>query len=323
LNPSEIFPSTILVTGASGLLGYEIVQALSKDKVNVIATYYKNKPDFAFQNVELVQLNILDTVHLLQLLKNCSHVIHCAAVVSFSRYKKKVMFETNVLGTRNLVDCLLNYKNIKLVHISSVAALGRNEKNIICEDTKWNDGIIHTFYAKTKYLAELEVFRGIEEGLNATILNPSVILAPSYRDRSSSKLLNYVKKRNLFYPKGYLNAVDARDVAMAAIKALTLDTQEKRIILNGFRISYKVFFEEIAKRLSVPPPRFQTNQFINTLAWIVDSLASFITGKEPFITKDALQLSGKDYVYHSKNLNLLGITFRKMNETLDWCCQKP
>ncbi|MFQ3576455.1 MAG: NAD-dependent epimerase/dehydratase family protein [Cytophagales bacterium] len=312
---------TVLVTGGSGLLGLEITKHLAMNGLNVISTYNKSLPNFKHPLVTFRHLDILDTLQLVEILEKCSHVIHCAAIVSFSRYKRNEMFETNVLGTKNLVDCMLKFNDKKLVHISSVAALGRSDGKIITENSMWSDGHPHTYYAKTKHLAELEVFRGIEEGLDATILNPSVILAPPSGDRTSGKLINYVKKGAYFYPKGFLNAVDARDVANAAFLALQKNTGEARITLNGFRISYQEFFSLVSKRLSKRTPNIPTNQFLNIVVWMIDSLFCLFTKKEPLITKETLQLSKRDYVYQLKNKELLEIQFRDMENTLDWCCQ--
>src|SRR5688572_28365428 len=218
----------IAVTGANGLLGSFIVRKLLQEQKPFIALRREGSDIGLLKDKEgQIQwriTDVLDPVALSEALNGCTEVIHTAAVVSFNPRKANEVNEINVHGTRNVVDACLEQKIKKLVHISSVAALGRQkDQTVIHEENKWLDNPLNSVYAESKYRAELEVFRGQEEGLNTVILNPSVILAPADWDKSCAKLFKYVWNERPFYINATLNYVDVRDVAACAYQMLILN----------------------------------------------------------------------------------------------------
>ncbi|MFN0189653.1 MAG: NAD-dependent epimerase/dehydratase family protein, partial [Bacteroidia bacterium] len=211
----------IAITGASGLLGSFIVSKFNSQGEKVIGlTRHKDKAIKSHQHqkaIEWREVNILDTISLTESLKEVHTVIHSAALISFNSRRRNEIFEANVTGTKNIVDCCLAAGVKKLIHISSVAALGRPKGvNTINENSLWMNDKLSPDYALSKYQAELEVYRGHEEGLRVSIINPSVILAPSDWNFSSSQIFKYIWNENSFYLGGFVNYVDARDVASIA-----------------------------------------------------------------------------------------------------------
>ena len=200
----------ILVTGGTGLLGAHLLFDLCKEHKRVraikrnasslntvkqIFSYYSDKHEELFNKIEWVDCDILDITALDNVFDEVTHVYHCAAMVSFDSRDRTVLYDTNVNGTANIVNICLDKKIEKFCHVSSVAALGRSEnQSSIKEDVHWKDDKYNSQYAVSKYQAEMEVWRGIEEGLHAVIVNPSVILGPGKWDEGSSGLFGKINK---------------------------------------------------------------------------------------------------------------------------------
>ena len=193
----------IAVTGANGLLGSFIIRKLIETQQPFIAIKRERSDTSLLKDVsshiQWRDANVEDPVSLEEAFRDVKQVIHAAAIVSFNPAKAKRIYDVNVLGTRNVVNACLHHNINKLIHISSVGALGRQKgQKLIDEKNKWTESSVNSAYAESKYLAELEVFRAQEEGLKSVILNPSVILAPGDWSRSSAQLLNMYGRRNAF-----------------------------------------------------------------------------------------------------------------------------
>jgi dihydroflavonol-4-reductase len=274
-------------------------------------------------NLEIVEADILDFHKVSQEAVDCDLVIHCAAVVSYAPHRFNEMFQTNVEGTRNIVDVCIELKK-KLIHLSSIAAIGNYAKNEVDETEKWNESDTVTYYSKTKYFSELEVWRGIEEGLTALILCPSVVLGQGDMEQSSTKLFSYVKNGGKYYTEGNINYVDVRDITTIVLESLNNEqVWNQRYILNAGTTTYKVFFEKIAKLIKVVPPKKKVTPFLASLAWRLESIKYIFTKKEPLITKETAQMSSSKRVYaNTLASNKFNIKFKDLDATLAWCCEK-
>jgi len=186
----------IFVTGASGLVGSHLVRALLQQQRKVKALYRNNIPTFdGAESVQWIKGNILDIISLEEAMYNVQQVYHCAAMVSFNPKERKEMNKTNIEGTANVVNECLNAGVEKLLHVSSVSALGRIRQNeIISEKMKWTPETSNSEYGKSKFLAEMEVWRGVGEGLNAVIVNPTIILGAADWNNSSTAIFKNVYK---------------------------------------------------------------------------------------------------------------------------------
>lgn len=309
------------------MLGSYICKALYQRGFPFKGLIRKSSNVALLQNIPpeyIISEDMGDVLAMEAILADVDTVIHCAGLVSFDKKDKKELYKTNVGLTTNLVNACLATKVKKIIHISSIAALGRNKKNLLVgEDTKWESSKLNTEYAKSKYLGELEVWRAACEGLCVNILNPSIILAPYHWDRSSARLVKFVKSKFPFYPSGNINYVDLRDVSDAVLMLYESNIKEERFILNAGSMSYKEFFQKVAQRFGTVPPKIQLNRTLAWLGWGLDNFKSLLTGKPSLVTKESIRLSfSKSRYNNEKSYTVLRKGYRSLDDTLDWVCGK-
>lgn len=277
----------ILVTGSSGLVGSHLITFLLKGGRNVRAMYHTNKPDINHQNLEWFKGDILDVLDVEEAMKSITHVYHCAAIVSFNSKDKLLLQQTNVDGTANIVNACLDAGVEKLLYVSSVAALGRvREDKPIDETMTWTEATSNSVYGKTKYLAEMEVWRGIGEGLNALIINPTIILGTADWNKGSAGIFKSVYNEFPWFTNGISGFVDVVDVVKAMILLMDSDVVAQRFIINGENISYKDLFTLIALAFGKKPPTKQITKIIAEIVWRTEAVKGFLTGKKPLLTKE-------------------------------------
>lgn len=315
----------IAVTGASGLLGRFIIRKLIEESYQVVGLKRaeSNIKPLEDLNIEWKESDILDYDTLVTSLNNVHTVIHTAALVSFNPRDADNLHTTNVEGTQNVVNTCLRAGVKRLIHISSVAALGRQKgMTKITEESKWVESNLNSDYAESKYLAELEVFRGQEEGLQIDIVNPSIILSQADWDSSSSQLFKYVWKEKPYYTEGLLNYVDVRDVVKVVHSLLQRENGSgSRWIANGGATPAKELLSQIAIRFEKRPPRIKVSSQLVGVAATLESIRSRIVGREPIVTRQTARMAREMFHFsNQKAIQQLGITFRPLEETLDWCC---
>lgn len=315
----------ILVTGANGLLGSFICKALDDAGMSFKAMVRKTSDLRLLKNIaseQIIEGDLFDVTGLEMHLLEVNTVIHCAGFVSFHDKDKEVLFKTNVEGTKNLVNACLATNTFNFIHVSSIAAIGRNKKNtIVKENTKWENSNLNTKYAKSKYLGELEVWRAGSEGLNVKIINPSVILAPHGWERSSTKLLDFVKKEFPFYPSGNINYVDIRDVGEIIMKLIDNEIKGERFIVNAGSLSYKELFEKVAKKFNKKPPSIRLSLPLAWIGWVFENLRGILAGKAVLVTREATRLSFTKSRYdNGKSYEILNHKYRSLEDTLNWVC---
>ena len=316
----------IVVTGANGLLGSHVLRKLVAENQAVIAL---KKPDSDLnlvsdlKGIEWRNADVLDAEELLSALEGATTVIHIAGLVSFNPRMREKLFSVNEAGTRNVVNACLSKNIDQLIHISSVAALGRQKGfHHINEDSKWQESELNSDYAESKYRAELEVWRGHEEGLKVAIVNPSIILAPTNLDRSSAKFFQYAMQEKLFYTDATINYIDVRDVVEVIWQVLISKTYGERFIINGGDTSFLDLITQISKRLGKRPPQVKlAPALIHALA-VLEDWRSRIMGSEPLITKQSAKVAKEKFYYSSdKVIKKFNLKFRNLENTLDWCCE--
>lgn len=319
----------VLITGATGLLGKEICRQLSEIPKYQIRCLVRNINSELSASIEQLQGDVLDVPSLNKALEGVDYVIHAAAMVSFHKKDKEKLFLTNVEGTANLVNACKTEKIQKFIHVSSVAALGKPEytsqsleETVINEENKWHDSPLNSSYAKSKYLAELEIWRAQAEGLKTAIVNPSVILGEGEWKKSSTQLFNYVNKGNKFYSNGSINYVDVQDVASAIIKLMEIDITAERFILNAGKLTYREFFSLIAKHLEKPAPSILIKDKLVALLWRLEAVRSFLTGAKPLITKETSISAKSNFLFdNTKAKTKIGISFQDSEKTIKRVCQ--
>ena len=318
----------IFLTGCNGLIGSFIARKLLSENYKIKALKRPASDmllvEDIYDKIEWVEGNLSDIQLMDKYLEGIDTVIHCAAMISFSSSHKTAMFKSNVEGTANMVNSALKNNVKRFCYISSVAALGRKkDTGLIDETSVWEESSNNTFYARTKYLAELEVWRGIEEGLNSFILNPSIVIGPGDWNKGSTRLFKYIFDERLFYPKGEMNFIDVRDVTAVVCSLLHSDIKGERFILNSGKIPFKDAFSMIADRFKKKRPLYQANNFISEIAWRLDKLRSFLTGKEALLTRETARSSRLNYTYDTeKIIKIPGTKFRDVHETINWTCDE-
>lgn len=255
-----------------------------------------------------------------------SDVIHAAALVSFFPKDRDRMEHINVEGTANIVNVCLKAGVRKLGYVSSVAAIGRpvdktgkpDVPMVLDEEQKWEESPNNSAYAITKYQAELEVWRGVAEGLNAVLVNPSVVLGVGDWSRSSLQLIKYVYDEKPFYPAGLVNYVDVLDVADVLTRLMQSDITAEHYILNGGTIPYRSLLEQIAGALKKKPPGIRVSPALTRLLWPLETLRAWAMGKNPLITRETARSSGTLYQYNGHKIEqVLDFQYRVLSDTLE------
>ena len=278
----------ILITGATGLVGSHLLKELNKSTNQIIALYNKTKPSLEIENLATwKQVDILDMTALEVAMQNIKQVYHCAAMVSFNPKEKALLHQLNIDGTTNVVNACINANIEKLVHVSSVAAIGKiTNQEVISEQMSWSDSDNNSEYSKTKYLSEMQVWRGIGEGLNAVIVNPSIILGAGDWNNGSTGIFKTVYNEFPWYTDGSTGFVDVIDVVQAMILLMNSSASNERYIVNGWNLSYKKVFDETAKGFNKKKAHKKVTPFLAAIVWRIEKLKSFITGSNPLLTRE-------------------------------------
>jgi dihydroflavonol-4-reductase len=321
-------PSTVLVTGGTGFVGAYVIRDLVNEGYVVKAL--RRKPVIPFyidadilRHVEWIDCDILDLYGLQESMRGVDAVIHTAAKVSFHEKDKSELFSTNIEGTANVVNVAIERNVRRFIHVSSVASLGKKTNgDIVNEESKWQENKLTTNYAVSKYYGEMEVWRGIGEGLNAVIVNPSTILGYGDWNSSSNALFKNAFKGFPWYTNGVNGFVDIEDVSRAIVKLLATNIRSERFILNGDNWSYRRLLDTIADSFGKRRPYRQATPLMSALAWRAEKLKSLFTGRKVLLTKEAAKVAQSNTNFdNNKILNALpGFTFTNLESTIKKAC---
>jgi dihydroflavonol-4-reductase len=323
----------ILLTGGTGLLGSYLLSELISagervrvlvrpgkhiDELREILEYFGgSKGKLAL--IEWFEGDITDPFSLQLAMRGIEKVYHCAALVSFDPRDRKKMLKINVEGTSNVVNACMLCNVKKLCHVSSIASLGRPEQEgIIDELAKWKTSKRNSGYAISKYGAEREVWRGIEEGLDAVIVNPSVILGAGLHPKATNQLFHSIDKMIPFYNAGVNGYVDARDVAKAMIILMNSNVSGERYILNSENLSLRELFTVAAEILGKRPPFIPLGRPMLSLAWRLEWIRSRVTGKPALLTRENMRSArAKSFYSADKFANQFNYSFIPIRKTLE------
>ena len=314
---------SIFVTGGTGFLGsYLIRHLLAEGYTDVTALRRKGSNmdlTLDFQNrIQWVEGDLNDPQSLEEGIQGKKWVFHVAALVSFQSRDRKKLHEANTKGTAAIVNACLDTGVEKLLHVSSIAAVGRtkpvqtlNEKNII-QTSPYNSE-----YGLSKFWSEQEVWRGIAEGLNAAIINPSVILGAGRWYEGSGQFFDTLHKGFRFIPSGKISLVDVRDLARMLLQLAKSDISGERFIASAGEMYFRDFFQAIAQGLDVPAPRYRISPFMGEMAWRLAGVQSLLTGKAPQITKENIRQAALEYVFENKkSRDMLGFEYTPLAQTI-------
>ena len=327
----------ILVTGGTGLVGAHLLFSLCKDRQLCRAIYRDVKGleavkklfisygdlDLArYKTIEWVLGDILDLEGLRIAFKEVNTVYHCAAHISFDPSAYKILKSVNVTGTANMVNLALDFKVSAFCYVSSIAALGKSDtQKHITEETDWNISDPNV-YALTKYQAELEVWRGIWEGLSATIINPGVILGPGFWKKGSGKLFSFAHKGSPFYFPGGSGFVGVNDVVNAMLLSVKTKKWGERFICVSENISYQELFGYMADGFRLKKPTYQLPFWVLEILWRLDFIKGLFLKSDRKITKHTLKgLRSRDFYDSNKSSQMLPMEYTPINKIIAECCK--
>ena len=302
----------VLVTGGTGFIGAYILKELVEKGYAVRAIRRSNKRPFfispdILNKVEWVDSDVRDVIFLNEAMQGVDAVIHSAALVSFDKKERKQMYNTNVDGTANVVNLSLENGIKKLVHISSISALGRTatgEK--VNEEKKWVESKLNSHYGISKNKAEMEVWRGMGEGLDAVIINPSTVLGFGNWHDSSCAIFKNTYKGFPWYTNGVNGFVSVEDVAKIAVLLVESNITEERFIINHENWEFKKLFDAIADGFGQKHPKWQATPFLSGIAWRMEKMKSFLKNAKPLLTKETARIAlSKTYWENDKILKAL------------------
>lgn len=324
----------VLITGATGFLGAHLTCLLLKkgehvraikressdmDQFNFIYKYYFGEsPKEEINNFEWTIGDILNIPSLESAMEGIEKVYHCAAMVSFAQKDAKRMVKVNLEGTANVVNLCLANKVNKLCYVSSTAALGRTEdNNVISEETEWVDSKYNTNYAISKYLAEMEVWRAKEEGLNVVIVNPSVIVGVTGTAVGSASIVQKAKNGFPFYTKGQNGFVDVEDVSKIMYQLMESEISGEQFLCVSENWTFEKLFKTAAKQKGIKEPRFCIKPWIAEVGWRVMGIIAFLFGSKPLISRETARSSQKKYTYSNEKVKkILHFEFESLENTL-------
>lgn len=322
----------ILVTGATGLVGSHLLLKLLENHPTVRAIYrsessiLKTKKIFQlyqredlFENIRWIQADVTDVVALNTAFENIEKVYHCAALISFNPADEAILRKTNIEGTANIVNFCIDYKVKKLCYVSSIAALGdrKEHETYINESTEWNPENEHSDYAISKYGAEMEVWRGKQEGLDVVIINPGIIIGPGFWETGSGQLFEKVNNGLSFYTRGTSGFISIHDVVKCLIFCMENSPMEERFCLISENLSFESVTKSIALALKVSPPRFHASSGLTELAWRLDFLLSYLFKRKRSLSKHiARSLHKNDRYSNEKILSIYPDSFQSIAQCI-------
>ena len=313
----------ILVTGGTGFVGSYLLRYLLHFGYRNIRAMRRASSDLsllgkAADQVEWVTGDVLDPVFLEEIMEGIQQVYHTAAIISFDPGDHKEMMEVNVEGTANVVNAALKADIDKLVHVSSIASLGRSKQHPkVTETTNWVRTKQNSTYAISKYLSEQEVWRAMAEGLDVAIVNPSIILGSGRWEDGPLKLFKLVWNNFPFYSTGATGFVDVRDVARFMVLLMESDIINERFILNAENCTYQQVLNLMSNHLGRRKPSIRITPLAQRIIWRLEWLRTRLLGGKPFITRETAATAVRHFTYiNKKSINTLHFDYIPLQETI-------
>jgi len=324
----------ILVSGGTGLLGSHLlfellksdkqITAICRSKKNMpevlkVFGYYSDKPAELLEKVKWIEADMRNYHDILDAMEGISEIYHCAAIVSFDPGERLNMIKSNTEGTANMVNAAIEYKVKKFVHVSSTSAIGKPPEGKLADETMiWTESKTNTGYSISKFKSEMEVWRGIEEGLNAVIVNPSIILGPGFWNHGSSSIFTKVDHGMKFYSYGMTGYVSVWDVVRAMLGLMESDISGERFLLTSENLTYREIFDKIAEALNRSKPTVEGTYFMAELAWRLDWIKSKLLGLgEHTFSKERVRAARNVAEFdNSKIREALGIEFEAIDTVI-------
>lgn len=324
----------ILVTGGTGMLGSYLLLELLKKEEKVMACKrptsnlnitkkifktYSSNPEELLTKIQWVDVDLFSQNNIEEQLDGVSTIYHCAAQIQNTKKDSTDIIENNTVITKNIVNAALNQRVKRFCYVSSIAALGSSTNHeLISEATLWKNTKNNSTYSMSKYSSEMEVWRGIAEGLNAVIINPSVILGIGHWEKGSANLFEKMASGFKFYTLGSSGFVSAKDTVKIMTQLIENESSfGQSFIVSSENLNFKQLFDKITKSLNVKSPSIYANSFLTQLACSFEWLKSKIFGFEPLITRESARTAHKVLKYdNSKLLQVLPFEYQSIDSAI-------
>lgn len=324
----------ILVTGGTGLVGSHLLYEICSREDRVIAIkradsdttavrkvfgYYSSETeaDSYFSKISWIEADLLDIFSLEKAFENITTVYHCAALISFDPKDEKAMRKVNIQGTANIVNLCIAFNIQKLCYVSSVAALGpSNKEGVVTEESKWNPEENHNDYAISKYGAEIEVWRGSQEGLDVIIVNPGIIVGPGFWKSGSGELFSRINKGLSYHFPKISGFVSVYDVVKAMMILTSSEVKNEQFTLVAENLSFEEVLKSTAGYLDKPQPDKQLKKWMIATGWVFQKIGGLF-GMRQKITRDSINgLFEKTYYDSSKIKSQIDFNFQPIDQAL-------
>lgn len=328
----------ILVTGGTGLVGSHLLLRLAEKNEHIKATYrkearlegvkkvfsyYSEKPWELFEKIQWVKADITDIPALEDSFKRVTHVYHCAALISFDPGYYTKLVKVNIEGTANVVNLCIKFGVQKLCYVSSIAAIGKTvgDKKAT-EENEWTPQGANV-YALTKYEAEMEVWRGSQEGVPTVVVNPGIIIGPGFWESGSGLLFSTAAKGYNFYPPSGSGCISVSDTVNMMLSLMTSPIQGARYIAVSENISYQKLLGVLQEQMGKKAPKKALKFWQLELFWRLDWLVHLLTRKGRSLTKVGVAALRKPEIYdNTKAREQLGFNFEPVKESIVFSCSK-
>jgi nucleoside-diphosphate-sugar epimerase len=326
----------ILVTGGTGLVGSHLIYQLTLEnnvirathradsdieRVKLLFKFYSKDFNQLFKKIEWIEADLNNLSQLQDAFKDISFVYHCAACISFDPSRYETLRRVNIRGTANIVNLCIKNKIKKLCHVSSVATLGYNIKEID-ENNYWDGNKHKSAYAISKYGAEMEVWRGVQEGVKSVIINPGVIIGPGFSKSAFGTIIKMVTNKKRFHTCGKTGYVDVRDISNIMIRLMNSKIENERYILVNKNLSYKKVIDMVSSNLGLKNKSTFVSKSKLKIALLFDLVSSKFFNKERKLSKALCKTLTRNFNYSSKKIKKnLNFEFTSILETFEKSCQ--
>ncbi|MBM1104792.1 NAD-dependent epimerase/dehydratase family protein [Aurantibacter crassamenti] len=328
----------ILVTGGTGLVGSHLllelvtngnsVRAIHRkssnlNQVQTLFSYYSENSTALFEKIQWIEADISDIPALEAAFIGITHVYHCAALISFDPKDHHKLKKNNVYGTANIVNLCLYNSIEKLCYISTIGTIGRSlNGEMSTEETDWSETDANV-YALMKHKAEMEVWRGSQEGLSVAIVNPGVILGPTNWDQGSGTLFTTANKAYNFYPPGGSGFVTVNDVVRIMIQLMKASIKNERYIVVAENLSYQAILSRVTKSLGKKPPKKQLKIWQLNILRLADFCRCTFTGKQRKITRNSIRsFKNRQFFDNQKVKQDLNFEFEDLSNTIQFTAEQ-
>jgi len=330
----------ILITGGTGLLGSHLLYKLLNEQaadvhknhkvvalkrpssdlegVRRVFACYPGDVEELFGHIQWIDADLMNPQDMEEALSGIDQVYHCAGMVSFQPRDRQQMIHFNMQSTANVVAACQSTGVKKLIHVSSTSAIGRPPENSPANESMiWASSKTSTGYAESKFRAEMEVWRGIEEGLQAVIVNPSIILGAGFWERGSSSMFSRVAGGLKYAAPGVTGYVGVRDVVVAMTRLMNSGISGERYILSEGNYSYRQIFEMIGRSLGLQKELKEVSPSMMKSLVRLDALAGFFTRKRRITSEHVRAAFSQVHFSNDKIREALNLPFTPLEEVIE------